>query len=243
MINKSEKGSATIEAIVSLSIFIFAFVAVYSIVNMCLVQAQIQQALNKSAKEISQYYYLVDKLNLTDTLSNGLSEQSQAALGVLDSFETVLSDGRDVADKVGETVNTVNISNIQSSIDSIKGLETSAKDLANTLGEVANNPFDYAKSFAALAAQNVAEDVKNKVAEMLARNMSKRHFEGVNLESMGVRGGYEGMNFGQSRILQKDNQEEIKLVVVYELELADFLPFDFSITISQSAKTRGWAGE
>lgn len=243
MINKSEKGSATIEAIVSLSIFIFAFVAVYSIVNMCLVQAQIQQALNKSAKEISQYYYLVDKLNLTDTLSNGLSEQSQAALGVLDSFETVLADGRDVADKVGETVNTVNISNIQSSIDSIKGLETSAKDLANTLGEVANNPFDYAKSFAALAAQNVAEDVKNKVAEMLARNMSKRHFEGVNLESMGVRGGYEGMNFGQSRILQKDNQEEIKLVVVYELELADFLPFDFSITISQSAKTRGWAGE
>ena len=90
MISKSEKGSATIEAIVSLSIFIFAFIAIYSIVNMCIVQAQIQQALNKSAKEISQYYYLVDKLNLTDPLSNGFSEQRQAALGDLDSFESVL---------------------------------------------------------------------------------------------------------------------------------------------------------
>lgn len=241
--SKSEKGSATIEAIVSLSIFIFAFIAVYSIVNMCIVQAQIQQALNKSAKEISQYYYLVDKLNLTDPLSNGFSEQSQAALGVLDGFETVLSDGRDVADRVGETANSLSVSNIQSSLESIKELDTSVQDLTTMLGEVTNNPFDYAKSFAALAAQNVAENIKSKVAEMLATSMSKRHFEGVNLESMGVRNGYEGMNFSQSSILQKDNPEEIKLVVVYELEIADFLPFDFSITISQSAKTRGWSGE
>ena len=244
MDNKKEKGSATIEAIVSLSIFVFAFVAIYSIVNMCIVQAAVQQALNKSAKEVSQYYYFVDKFNLADPLSGkGLNEESQKAIGVLDSFEDFLSQGQSTSNQLVGTTQDFSISNIQASIDNVKQLGNSTEDLCETLGKIKSNPMDYLKSFATLAASNVAEDAKNKVAEMLAEAMSERHFEALDLEGMGVREGFEGMDFSGSRILQLTNPEDITLVVVYELEVADILPFDFSITISQSAKTRGWAGK
>ena len=58
---KRQEGIATVEAIISLTIFIFVFTAIYSIINLCLVQAKVQMALNTSAKEISQYI-LIPKL-------------------------------------------------------------------------------------------------------------------------------------------------------------------------------------
>ena len=241
---KKESGSATIEAVISLSIFVFAFVAIYSIVNMCIVQASVQQALNKSAKEVSQYYYFVDKFELADKLSGkDLKEQSQKAIGVLSSFEEVLSKGESATNQLVGTTQDFSISNIEASIESVKQLGSSTEDLYGTLGDIRSNPMDYLKSFTALAASNVVEEAKDIVAKKLAESMSKRHFEALNLENMGVRGGFDGMDFSGSKILQIANPEDITLVVTYELEVADYLPFDFSITISQSAKTRGWAGK
>lgn len=259
MEKKTEKGSATIEAIVSLSIFIFAFVAIYSIVNMCLVQAAVQQALNKSAKEISQYYYFITKFQLEEVASGKtLDEKSQKALGVLSTFEDTLSKGEDAAQKVGNTVDNITKveeieNNINASIESMKNLKVSVENLSEVFADVETNPLDYAKSFAALAASQDVEDAKSDVAAQLAKVMSRRHFTSVesgkygeiyalDLESLGVKNGFEGMDFSQSKILQEESPRDIELVVVYELQVADILPFDFSITISQSAKTRGWAG-
>ncbi len=239
----SEKGSATVEATLSLAIFLFAFIAIYSIINMCIVQATVQQALNKSAKEISQYYYFVDKMKLSDTISGkGLDEASQIALGVLDTFETVLSDGESTLAQINKTEKNISLVNIQSSIDETKELGNSSQKLIDTIVDAGNNPMVYMKSFAALAASSGLEEAKIQIASNLAKGMSERHFDSQKLEAMGVKKGFNGMDFSNSRILQKDNPEDVSLVVVYELELAEFLPFDFSMTISQSAKTRGWAG-
>lgn len=248
MKKNSEKGSATVEAIISLSMFLFAFIAIYSIINMCIVQSTVQHALNKSAKEISQYYYFIDKFKLSKAASGkGLDEASKTALGVFDTFEAVLEDGKSASSQVSSTVenitnNDISVTDIQKSVKEMEGFGTSAQNLVDMLVDASNNPADYLKSFAALAVSKGLDETKINVATSLAKGMSKRHFDVEQLESMGVKGGFEGMDFSQSRILQKDNPEDVKLVVVYELEVADFLPFDFSITISQSAVTRGWAG-
>lgn len=71
--------------------------------------------------------------------------------------------------------------------------------------------------------------------------MSKRHFSNMDLEQMGVVKGFDGMYFGHSQLL-KDGDDNVYLSVVYELQIADWLPFDLSVTINQTAKTRGWAG-
>lgn len=237
-----ETGSATIEAVVSLSIFLFAFAAIYSIVNMCIVQAKIQEALNKSAKEISQYVYFYDKFNI-DNAVNGINKNAQSAIGVLDSFQTVIQGGGQAVQQVGNLSQSVSITDITESIDSLNNLKDSTDALIKTLSEVKSNPTDYIKSFASLSASGLIDETKMELAAMLAKSMSKRHFEDMDLEQMGVKAGYdEGMDFSNSKLLNDDKQEVIYLVVVYELEVADWLPFNFGITVSQSAQTRGWIG-
>ena len=55
MRNKSERGSFTIEAILSLSIFMFAFVTIVSLATIAKVESTTQYAIDQVAKEISQY--------------------------------------------------------------------------------------------------------------------------------------------------------------------------------------------
>ena len=50
-----EKGAVTVEATIALSVFMFAIVTLYTIVNIATVQAKVAFAINNTAKEISQY--------------------------------------------------------------------------------------------------------------------------------------------------------------------------------------------
>ena len=63
---EKERGSVTIEAIISLSAFMFAIVTMMTIVNICIVQAKIAYAINTTAKEISQYSYLYALTGIND---------------------------------------------------------------------------------------------------------------------------------------------------------------------------------
>ena len=55
---KVERGSVTVEATISLTAFLFFFLMIYCMIDVCIMQAKISFALNNSAKEISQYSYL-----------------------------------------------------------------------------------------------------------------------------------------------------------------------------------------
>jgi hypothetical protein len=73
--------------------------------------------------------------------------------------------------------------------------------------------------------------------------MASRHFANLDLEKMGVVGGFDGINFDNSSMFTADDPSVIRIVVVYELKLADYLPFDISITVRQTAVTRAWFGD
>ena len=45
---KNEKGAASIEATISLTIFVFVIMAIYLLINYCLVQAKVSYAINIS---------------------------------------------------------------------------------------------------------------------------------------------------------------------------------------------------
>lgn len=73
---KSESGSVTVEATISLSAFMFAIVTILTIINICIVQARVSYAINTTAKEISQYSYLYALTGLNDSQA-GLEEAGQ----------------------------------------------------------------------------------------------------------------------------------------------------------------------
>ena len=55
---REQKGYITIEATIVLSIYIFAFMMIFSLIHICRAQMKISVAINNAAKEISEYSYL-----------------------------------------------------------------------------------------------------------------------------------------------------------------------------------------
>lgn len=237
---KRQEGIATVEAIISLTIFIFVFTAIYSIINLCLVQAKVQMALNTSAKEISQYTYFYYVFH-GDDIEDSLKNNSQKAVGVLDMFNNTLAQAEETAGSVSNAVGNINEKSIEDVINNAKELNAAANELGALLNDAGSDPAAYIKSFAAFATSQAAEEAKSYLASVLAKHMSKRHFSNMDLEQMGVVKGFDGMYFGHSQLL-KDGDDNVYLSVIYELQIADWLPFDLSVTINQTAKTRGWAG-
>lgn len=236
---KGQEGIATVEAIISLTMFIFVFTAIYSVISLCLVQAKVQMALNTSAKEISQYTYFYYAFGL-DNLDDNLKKNSQTAVGVIDLFNDTLTKGSNTVGAISNAASNVNEESITDIINNANNLKQSASALAAKLKTAGSAPVAYIESFAALGISELAEDAKSTLAAVLAKAMSERHFSDMDLEKMGVVKGFDGMYFGHSELL-KDGDENVYLSVVYELKI-DVLPFDLSITINQTAKTRGWAG-
>lgn len=82
MDHKSERGAVLIEAALSLTIFMFTMLTLFSMYHVCLAQARIGAALNATAKEISQYSYVYSMTGLNDKQA-GLANQGGAAQGHL----------------------------------------------------------------------------------------------------------------------------------------------------------------
>ena len=84
---KREKGAIVAEATIALTAYIFAIYMVLSIVSICFVQAKMGVALNAAAKEMSQYAFLYETLNLSKHMSGEGGKSSE----IMDSFATVLN--------------------------------------------------------------------------------------------------------------------------------------------------------
>lgn len=65
---REQKGYITIEATIVLSIYIFAFMMIFSLIHICRAQMKISVAINKAAKEISEYSYLYGASGLSDSM-------------------------------------------------------------------------------------------------------------------------------------------------------------------------------
>lgn len=87
-----ERGAIVAEATIALTSFVFALYLILSVVDICYVQAKIGIALNSAAKEMSQYAYLYETLNLSEHMS-GEGGKSSEIMSTFAGFLTKLSNG------------------------------------------------------------------------------------------------------------------------------------------------------
>lgn len=106
MFKKSEEGAVIVEAVISLSVFMFAIATLYCLYFPCVAQAKISTALNNTAKEISEYSYLYGLTGLNDAQSDisdgaGAADSAlKANLGEVNSFYDLLEGTVNVADDI-----------------------------------------------------------------------------------------------------------------------------------------------
>ena len=243
MRNKSERGSFTIEAILSLSIFMFAFVTIVSLATIAKVESTTQYAIDQVAKEISQYYYIAERVGIANTDSSGVDEIDgavQAIFDFTDKSSTVASNySSTTATDLGSMLDT--FSSIGHDVNEITA---ATENVYNSFGPIFEDPKGIVSSLATMMVKQVGNELITKIiAQPLCKALVPKYITSNGdadaiLEKMGVVDGLDGLDFRMSSFLS--DQRSINVVVVYQIKVNGFGIFDDTLVIKQTASTAAW---
>ncbi len=254
---KSERGSVTVEASISLVAFIFAMVTVFVMVNVCIAQSRVGMAVNSTAKELSQYSYLYSLTGLQKTqadVAENAKASEEKARGMVDKVNTVFTEIQNIG-------NTATRMESQSFNDKFTELRTSATNikengakLKDSLSEIGKDPKGAAMALASIAISDSMDYAMSKlIAEPLARAMCQKNLVSKRdgstetfLKGLGVvpaaNGSYyDGIDFSNSLIFP-EGSNEIRITAVYDIKIVPLLPIDLRFHFCQTAITQGWLG-
>lgn len=265
-IKHSQVGSATIEAVVSFTGFLFVIFTILNIVNLCRAQMLVSNAMDTVTKELTQYsyFYQISGLRKFDQEIQAIGDENSVNLNNLASSVGNLYNALGTAvSSSEEEIRGLNNSLQEGSLTSdgvqavLLNLDTQATNVTASIerveaqiGDVIDNPVTYLKSIIAVAGSQGLDTLKSHViAAPLAKSLMVKHF-GDNkaeanaiLEQLGVVGGLDGMNFTRSTIFQKDHPDEIHLAVYYKVKVIQLFKWaDFEATICKETRARAWLG-
>ena len=179
---EKERGSVTIEAIISLSAFMFAIVTMMTIVNICIVQAKIAYAINTTAKEISQYSYLYALTGINDR-EGEVAESGRVQTQDLQNVLTKTNEAFNEIQNLGSSTapQSVNdIDDILSAWDDVKGGVNNVMDagssIKSSIENIAKDPKSLMFGIAKIGATETFDLFKSRlIAAPLAKVMCKKH--------------------------------------------------------------------
>lgn len=263
-----ERGSATVEAAISFTGFLFVIFTILNIINFCRAQMLISNAVDTATKELTEYAYFYKMSGLQkfkDQLGD-IGDQGKVnlndVLGTVDSLYTSL--GTAVDNTAGNITNVKNAAqagslttdDITNTLTNLKSdgtnINTSINAIMSAFDGIEDNPLLYMKSLVAVAGNEALDTVMSHViAAPLAKMFTSRNF-GANsteadkaLKKLGVVDGLDGMNFNMSTIFSSDagHEEEIHIVVYYKLKIDQIFGWtSLETTVRKDSVARAWLG-
>ncbi len=249
---KREEGAFSIDALLGITFFMISILALMFMALIIRVQANVQYALGQTAKEISGYYYLLDKCGLAAATTGGNSSRAKdvdETIGyVIDFSDGSKEMGEDLSDfNLMDGISEDELNDLSENADNAKDLYETAGKIGNNLKTIGSNPKEQIMGVLSVFAKTmVNRGLSYYVAPMVCKAIMPRYLSGdaastnEYLESIGIEGGIDGMDFSQSQLLT-DNRS-IKLVVVYKLntEALTFGIVKTELIFRQSASTAAW---
>lgn len=257
---KNNKGSLTVEACISLTMFLMVFVTILYIMRIVFAYGIMQHALNQTAKEFSTYSYYYAVSGMADI--NGQINSSTAAgvasfdenvtniVNVYDSFNTL---GGSVKE-AGSNISSGDLSGTLSSLQSVSGNYSNFKESAgaatNTIKSIADDPVAAIKSVGSVFLSGGNESAKTFLCGEISRSlMSKYISEGgydaanTRLKNLRIVNGLEGVDFSASEFWSPGSENEIELVICYTIE--PVFPFKIvdKLNFVNKVRVRGWSGK
>ena len=232
------KGAFTIETTLSLTFFMLSILALMMVSMLIRIQADMQYAVNQTAKEISGYFYLVDRIGLASALS-GHENDLQAAQ--LEKMDTTIGHIVDLAGDTNETVEDLKgqfsedlsledindfkelVKDVENNKDKLTELAGKAKDVTKDLKDIAKsgNKMEMLKAFIQIFGKSLANKAFSKyVTPMVCEALLPKYLTDGDVDEYYKRSGIdpESVKFGLSEILQ--DGRSVKLVVVYEVDVS-----------------------
>lgn len=199
----AQKGSLTVEALLFLTIFLCAYLSLMNMVDMIKAQVLLQYAVNQTAKEISEYSYVLSKTGITGKIQDTGAKSAQ--------FQ---AETKEVVNSLQEFFNAVG----------------SGDGNTIELGNIAvDNVMDYAENTDIAA--GVINLLKGGVEDMagmavvggIAKGRIKKNLSYMTndpdgyLKELGVVGGIEGIDFSESRWVA-GGEKAVRVTAVYRME-------------------------
>jgi len=257
-----ERGMVTIEATLSLTTFLFAFMTIFSIITVCRAQARIQVALNNTAQEISQYSYIYGLSGLDASFAEmqGEANKTKADINGLVGTTVEVFDGiQSIGDEIPTNTENISIETVMDEWENIsEKMDETGADLTalkEQIEQMTEDPQKLLFGMAKLIGSEALELTKSRlIAEPISRALIKKHLKRSERDtaeafckSVGIVPGtyfgqtsyFNGIDFSRSTLFPYGS-EEITLVATYKVKLLQLLPIDMEYTITQSAVTMGW---
>lgn len=252
-----DSGAIVVEAIISLTSFVFAIVTVLTVVNICLIQARMAHAINTTASEISQYSYLYSLTGFNQA-ENEIYQagklDTQQAEEILPQINTVYNEIENLAGsglKSDDDIGTI-LSSWDDAAGSIDNIEQAGSKIYGEIQKIADDPKNLLFGIAKLASAEGFDLVKSRlIAAPLAKVFCKKHLvseKGGDVEaflsSCGVvpaaNGSYlDGLDFRRSELFPYGTPV-IKIRVEYDVKVIPLLPIKAEYHFCQTAITHGW---
>lgn len=187
---KKNQGVITVEATLTLTAFMFFFMMLYDLLTVCITQAKVAEALNNTAKEFSQYSYIIGVTGLDKSVgqlqenANTKKENVNNTISNIASlYEATQNVGKDMKGAVANT-DTSDLSSIAASVqtmyDSVKSNADQSKEqidnLKETVSTIAEDPKKFIFGIGQLIMSEGLEIFKSQlIVDPLARGMMKKH--------------------------------------------------------------------
>lgn len=257
---KNDKGSLTVEATLTLSIFLMVYITILFIMRIVFAYGVVQHALNQTAKEFSTYSYYYAVSGLADI--NGTIQSSTA--GGISNFNQNVSNIVDVYDKFSELGNAVTEAgssaasgDVNAAISSVNSIEGTYSDFQNsfnsakgTIQSIADDPVAAIKSVGSVFLNGGNEAAKSFICGELSRSLMAKYISGsgydaanTRLANLCVEGGLDGIDFSASSFWSSGGENDIQLVACYTIK--PILPIRVidEINLVNKIKVRGWSGK
>lgn len=233
-------GSLTIEAAFVLPFFMFGFMALAMLATTTRAQSTIQYAVDQTAKEVSQYYYVINRLGFNHG-GDANDENIDKVDDFLENFNTFQSTVADASEYSPSQINTIDdISKTYKDMqDNFKNVKNASQELYGSFKSIADNPMAIMSSMATMlknGAGNVA--VCRIIAQPLSKALVQKYISNNGniddtLEAMGVVDGMDGIDFGLSTFAI--DGKTVNVVAVYKIKPMGFSLIDYTYTVKQQA--------
>lgn len=234
---RRERGSLTVETLLFLIPFMFAFLTLINMARFVQAEMLIHHAITQTAKQISTYSYVLTKMEITDMMqsTNKKSQKFKA------DTQNMVNSVTDFVDSMGNLGGGNVIADVT---DAVQKADTAADTVTSYFSE----PKDILYGALAVVKSGVREKALTWAAGSIARGYIRESIQKVSddpdeyLRNIGVVDGLAGLDFSGSKwITNTGGKADIEIVVTYKLKNLLFPDFDFGQhEFQQCASTLIW---
>ena len=230
--SKKNRGSLTVEAALVLPLVIITLLFTVNLLNICMVNTCMQQALNNTAKKVSQDAYLVYRfagednyasfINFVNSSNDGYDRLSSQLDETISKFNEVPTAVKTLLKSWDTTVHTFDGFTIFQVIEYGRKFIDNIKDLFASLNGVKDASINFAKSIVELV-KTGRENFKDIIVKLLldegagfaGANISERLFNKYRQELGVPASKISNLNFFHSR-LNRDGSFTLVISYLYE---------------------------